>query len=95
MSETETKPAGSGKSRGPKGARARPRGKREAGSAEGGTLRIRLTRSGICTPRDQKQTLVALGLSRREQEVVRSDDPSTRGMIRKVRHLVEVRESGR
>jgi len=38
---------------------------------------------------------VALGLSRREQEVVRSDDPSTRGMIRKVRHLVEVRESGR
>jgi large subunit ribosomal protein L30 len=63
-------------------------------SAEGretaGTLTIRLVRSGICTPRDQKLTLKALGLTRREQEVVRADHPAIRGMIHKVRHLVEV-----
>jgi large subunit ribosomal protein L30 len=55
-----------------------------------GTLRIRLVRSGICTPKDQKATLRALGFRRREQEVVRPDHPAVQGMIRKVRHLVEV-----
>lgn len=55
-----------------------------------GTLRIRLVRSGICTPKDQKATLRALGFRRREQEVVRADHPAVHGMIRKVRHLVEV-----
>ncbi|MFN2387737.1 MAG: 50S ribosomal protein L30 [Thermoanaerobaculia bacterium] len=57
---------------------------------EPGKLTIRLVRSGICTPKDQKATLQALGFRRREQEVVRADDPAVRGMIRKVRHLVEV-----
>ncbi|MBC8647717.1 MAG: 50S ribosomal protein L30 [Thermoanaerobaculia bacterium] len=65
--------------------------KRSAEAKEtGGTLKIRLVRSGICTPRDQKLTLKALGLTRREQEVVRADHPAIRGMIHKVRHLVEV-----
>ncbi len=55
-----------------------------------GSVRIRLVRSGICTPRDQKATLLGLGLRRIRQEVVRSDTPSLRGMLHKVRHLVEV-----
>jgi large subunit ribosomal protein L30 len=53
-------------------------------------LRVRLVRSGICTPKDQKATLLGLGLRRLNQEVVRPDTPSIRGMIHKVRHLVEV-----
>ena len=53
-------------------------------------VRVRLVRSGICAPRDQKATLQGLGLRRLNQEVVRSDTPSLRGMLHKVRHLVEV-----
>jgi large subunit ribosomal protein L30 len=53
-------------------------------------VRVRLVRSGICAPRDQKATLFGLGLRRMNQEVVRPDTPSLRGMLHKVRHLVEV-----
>jgi large subunit ribosomal protein L30 len=53
-------------------------------------VRVRLVRSGICAPRDQKATLFGLGLRRLNQEVVRPDTPSLRGMLHKVRHLVEV-----
>ena len=54
------------------------------------TIRVRQIRSGICTPKDQKATLRSLGFRRHGQEVVRADDPSIRGMILKVRHLVEI-----
>ena len=53
-------------------------------------IAVRLVRSGICTPKDQKATLLGLGLRRLNQEVVRPDTPSIRGMLHKVRHLVEV-----
>lgn len=56
----------------------------------GKTLRVRQVRSGICTPKDQKATLRSLGFRRMGQEVVRPDGPATRGMILKVRHLVEI-----
>lgn len=61
--------------------------------AKGGapkTIRIRMVKSGICAPVDQKLTLEGLGLRRIRQEVVRPDTPSTRGQILKVRHLVAV-----
>ncbi|MDQ2869782.1 MAG: 50S ribosomal protein L30 [Acidobacteriota bacterium] len=54
------------------------------------TLTLRLMRSGICTPKDQKATLRSLGLRRMGQQVERPDDPSIRGMVLKVRHLVEI-----
>ncbi len=54
------------------------------------TLTLRLRRSGICTPKDQKATLRSLGLRRMGQQVERPDDPSIRGMVLKVRHLVEI-----
>ena len=53
-------------------------------------IKVRLVKSGICTPKDQKATLQGLGLRRLNQEVVRPDTPSIRGMLHKVRHLVEV-----
>ena len=49
-----------------------------------------LVKSGICTPKDQKATLTGLGFGRLGGRVVREDTPALRGMIRKVRHLVEV-----
>jgi len=55
-----------------------------------GRLAITLVRSGICTPKDQKATLTGLGFGRLGTRVVREDSPAVRGMIRKVRHLVEV-----
>ena len=55
-----------------------------------GRLAITLAKSGICTPKDQKATLVGLGFGRLGTRVVREDTPAVRGMIRKVRHLVEV-----
>lgn len=54
-------------------------------------LRIRQIRSGIGAPRDQRDTLRSLGL-RHQRAVVREDSPTVRGMIFKVRHLVEVEE---
>ncbi len=61
-----------------------------AGRAEGKSLTLKLVKSGICTPRDQKATIRSLGFRRLNQQVVRRDDPAIRGMILKVRHLVEI-----
>jgi len=54
-------------------------------------LEITQVRSGIGTPPDHRGTLRALGLRRMHQTVVHEDNPVTRGMIRKVAYLVEVR----
>ncbi|MBM6999638.1 50S ribosomal protein L30 [bacterium] len=56
------------------------------------TLRIKQVRSKIGHPKDQGQTLRALGLHRINDVVEHQDNPSIRGMILKVRHLVEVEE---
>jgi large subunit ribosomal protein L30 len=37
-----------------------------------------------------KQTLEALGLNHHQDSVVHQDSPSLRGMIKRVRHLVDV-----
>jgi len=55
------------------------------------SLEITQVRSGIGTPPDHRGTLRALGLKRLHQTVVHEDNPVTRGMIRKVAYLVEVR----
>jgi large subunit ribosomal protein L30 len=65
--------------------------KPKAGRKESGRLTITQIKSGICTPKDQKATLVGLGFRRRGEKVVREDSPAVRGMIRKVRHLVLVK----
>lgn len=55
-------------------------------------IAITLVKSPIGYAKDQKATVRALGLSRLHQTVEQEDTPSIRGMIEKVRHLVEVRE---
>ncbi len=55
-----------------------------------GTVTLHWVRSGICAPRKQKATLHGLGFRRLGQRIVRPDDPAIRGMVRHVRHLVEI-----
>lgn len=54
------------------------------------TIKIKQTKSRIGAPKDQKQTLDALGLRKMHQVVEREDSPVVRGMVRKVHHLVTV-----
>jgi large subunit ribosomal protein L30 len=64
-----------------------------AKKAESATrLRVTQRRSVIDRPRDQKATVRALGLHRIGDSVVKDDRPEIRGMIAKVRHLVDVEE---
>ena len=55
------------------------------------TLRVTLVRSTIGFDRKQAAVVKGLGLRRIRHTVVVLDTPATRGMIHKVRHLVEVR----
>ena len=55
-----------------------------------GRLRITWKRSAIGCPQDQRDTLRSLGLRRLHQAVVRPDTPAVRGMVEKVKHLVQV-----
>ena len=56
------------------------------------TIKIQQTNSRIGAPKDQKQTLDALGLTKMNRIVEKEDTPQVRGMIRKVHHLVTVVE---
>ena len=55
-------------------------------------LKVTLKKSAIGFDRKQKLVVAGLGLRRLNHTVELSDTPSTRGMIHKVRHLVEVGE---
>ena len=54
------------------------------------TIKIKQIKSRIGAPKDQKDTLHALGLRKISQVVEVEDTPSCRVMIRKVHHLVSV-----
>jgi large subunit ribosomal protein L30 len=58
----------------------------------GGKVKVRRTGSPIRRDNTQRATLVGLGLTRANQVVELEDTPSIQGMIRKVRHLIEVVE---
>jgi len=55
-----------------------------------GTIRVKWVVSSIGCTDDMRQTIRGLGLRRLHQVVERQDTPETRGMVHKVRHLVEV-----
>jgi len=57
---------------------------------EVGRLRVTQIGSGIGRPKDQKATLVGLGLNKLNRTRVLDNSPSIRGMITKVQHLVHV-----
>ena len=53
-------------------------------------LAIKQIKSRINCPARQKRTLDALGLKKMNHTVVHEDNPSIRGMVKEVHHLVEV-----
>jgi large subunit ribosomal protein L30 len=53
-------------------------------------IKITLVKSMIDRPQKQKDTLSALGITRREQSVVKAKNPQIMGMVKKVNHLVKV-----
>ncbi len=56
------------------------------------TVKITQTGSPIGRPKDQRATLIGLGLNKMHRTSELEDTPAVRGMINKVRHLVKVLE---
>ena len=54
------------------------------------TLKVRQTGSSARRPKDQRATLVGLGLGKIGRVRELEDTPSVRGMINKIPHLVKV-----
>jgi large subunit ribosomal protein L30 len=54
------------------------------------TIKVKQVRSRIRCPKDQKRTLDALGLRKLGRVVEHNDNPAIRGMIEKVKHLVQI-----
>jgi large subunit ribosomal protein L30 len=64
--------------------------------AQGGKmpmLKITLVKSQIGVPRKLRAILTGLGLRKTNSTIIRQDTPQIRGMIFKVKHLVEVNEA--
>jgi len=63
---------------------------------QGKGKRIRVTQTGspIGRRRDQRQTLIGLGLNKINRSRELEDTPAVRGMVDKVRHLLRVEEIG-
>jgi large subunit ribosomal protein L30 len=57
-----------------------------------GKLKITQIRSAIGRQKKQKLTIRALGIHRMHHSVIHEDTPQIRGMIAKVRHLVNVED---
>ncbi|MFQ6046443.1 MAG: 50S ribosomal protein L30 [Gemmatimonadales bacterium] len=55
-------------------------------------LRVKQIRSSLGHAETYRRTLRALGLRHHQAEVTVVDNPSVRGMLHKVRHLVRVTE---
>lgn len=56
------------------------------------TIKVTLKKSTIGCKKDQIATVETLGLRKIGQSVEKPDNPQTRGMVFKVKHLVEVSE---
>lgn len=57
-----------------------------------GTVKVTLVNSGLGRKKNQRETLLGLGLNRMHRTRELEDTPSIRGMIRTVAHLVRVEE---
>lgn len=63
---------------------------KQAAKVPAKTVTIRLTKSPIGFNRNQATVVQSIGLRKINHAVTLADTPETRGMIFKVRHLVEV-----
>ena len=63
----------------------------ERTDSQGGVVKVTLLKSPIGFNRNQAAVVRSLGLRRIRHTVELKDTPAARGMIHKVRHLVEVK----
>jgi large subunit ribosomal protein L30 len=61
-------------------------------AASNSALKLKLIKSPVGYSARQRATVQSLGLRRLHQVVVQPDSPVTRGMVEKVRHLVQIFE---
>ena len=61
-----------------------------AGKSKGATITVEQIGSPIRRPKEQRATLVGLGLNKMHRRATLEDTPAVRGMIRKVEHLVRI-----
>ncbi len=54
------------------------------------TITVEQTGSPIRRPKDQRQTLIGLGLNKIGRRRTLEDTPAVRGMIRKISHMVRI-----
>lgn len=64
----------------------------EKKKSTGGTITVEQIGSGIRRPKDQRDTLVGLGLGKMHRKRTLKDTPEVRGMINKISHMVRVVE---
>jgi len=71
-----------------------PRKAKEAESKtkSAGTIRIQYYRSFIAAPKTHKTMVRSLGLTKLNQIVERNDNPSMRGAVAKIPHLLRIVE---
>ena len=55
-------------------------------------LKVTQIGSSIGRPKDQRATLIGLGLNKMHRSRLLDDSPAIRGMIHKVQHLVHVED---
>jgi large subunit ribosomal protein L30 len=63
-------------------------------AGDGAKVRVTQLRSPIGRRKDQRATLIGLGLNKLNRTRELEDTPAVRGMIDKVRHLIRVDEVG-
>lgn len=56
------------------------------------SIKITQVKSVIDRPKRQKDTMVALGIKKMHQTVIKEVTPQIMGMVTKVRHLITVEE---
>ena len=54
------------------------------------TIKVKQTGSPIRRTKDQRATLIGLGLNKMNRVSELEDTPAVRGMIQKIRHMVQV-----
>jgi large subunit ribosomal protein L30 len=65
---------------------------KKAENTSGGTITIQYYRSSIGYAKKQKDIVRSLGITKLNQKVTRQDNPSMRGIVNKVPHLLRIVE---
>lgn len=65
---------------------------KEENQENGGTIKIQYYKSMIGYSKKQKAVIKSLGITKLNQTIQRPDNPSMRGMVEKVPHLLRIVE---